>query len=175
MTYNPDVHHRHSIRLRDYDYASDGAYFVTLCTVDRGCYFAEYPRLHEILVNEWNYLPSRFTGMDLDEYVVMPNHLHGIIVMRRDTPGENPEISLGTVVGAFKSRCVTAWLKVIAAENINAAGKFWQRNYHEHIIRNEDELNRIRQYIVDNPIKWELDRENPTTGNQPPQSEKWMV
>jgi len=78
MTYNPDIHHRRSIRLRNYDYASGGTYFVTLCTFDRGCYFDKFPQLCEIIDNEWNSLPFRFSGIDLDEYIVMPNHFHGI-------------------------------------------------------------------------------------------------
>ena len=175
MTYNPDIHHRRSIRLRDYDYASDGAYFVTLCTFDRGCYFDEFPQLRKIIDNEWNSLSSRFSGIDLDEYIVMPNHFHGIIILRRDTPCGYPEAALGEMVGAFKSLCVLSWLEVIKAENINAKGKFWQNNYYEHVIRSEDELHRIRQYIVDNPVKWELDRENPANNGQQKQIEKWMV
>jgi putative transposase len=193
MTFNPDIHHRRSIRLRDYDYSTAGAYFVTIRTVDRGCYFDQFPQLREIIGNEWNHIPLRYPNVDLDEFVVMPNHFHGIII-RRDPPcgypisgypsghpqekkghpqGDAP--TLGDVVGAFKSLCVNAWLRVIKIENINARGKFWQNNYYEHVIRNDEEMNRIRQYIIDNPLQWELDRENPLPREHPQQIEKWMV
>ena len=82
--------------------------------------------------------------------------------------------TLGDIIGAFKSLCVNAWLRVIKTENVNARGKFWLNNYYEHVIRNEDEMNRIRQYVVDNPAKWELDRENPLSCGQQ-QVEKWMI
>lgn len=191
MIFNPDIHHRRSIRLRDYDYSGASAYFVTICTFDRGCYFDQFPQLRGILDEEWNKMPVRFYNVDLDEYVIMPNHFHGIIVCR-DAPcgrlsvnlghsrgntgrtrGDAP--TLGDVVGAFKSLCVNAWLRVIEAENLNARGKFWQKNYYEHVIRNEEEMNRIRQYIVNNPLQWELDRENPRSCKQKQQAEKWMV
>jgi putative transposase len=179
MTYNPDNHHRHSIRLRDYDYASGGAYFVTLCTFDHGCYFNQFEQLREIVNNEWINIPTRFHNVDLDEYVIMPNHIHGIIIIRRDTPCGCPlnglPPALGDIVGAFKSLCVNAWLKAIKSQNIGAKGKFWQVNYYEHVIRNVYELNRIRQYIIDNPASWELDKENPTPRGQQPQLEKWMI
>lgn len=181
MKYNPDVHHRRSIRLKDYDYSRNGACFVTLCTFDRGCYFDRFPQLRDIVDGQWQMIPERFSNVELDEYVIMPNHFHGIIVIhnnRRDTPGGYPDstrVSLGDIVGAYKSLCVNAWLKVIKTEDINTRGKFWQDNYYEHIIRNAEEMDRIRQYIVNNPLKWELDRENPAQSEQQPQSEKWMV
>ena len=164
MTFNPDIHHRRSIRLRHFDYSSVGAYFVTICTIDRGCYFEQFPQLREIVTNEWNNIPIRFPNVDLDEYVVMPNHFHGIIICR-DAPCGYPS-ALGDVVGAFKSLCVNAWLRVIKTENINARGKFWQNNYYEHVIRSDAEMNLIRQYIIDNPLQWELDRENPLPSKQ---------
>jgi REP element-mobilizing transposase RayT len=82
---------------------------------------------------------------------------------------------LGKIVGAFKSLCVTAWLREIKTDTINARGKFWQTNYYEHVVRNEDEMTRIRQYIIDNPARWELDKENPMSREQQQQLEKWMI
>jgi putative transposase len=197
MKYNPDIHHRRSIRLKHYDYSRNGAYFVSLCTFDRGCYFDLFPQLRNIVEGEWLKIPARFPNVELDEYVVMPNHFHGIIVIhgnRRDTPcGYPPEpcgypdpcgyrgysapkrVALGDIVGAYKSLCVNAWLKVIKTVDINTRAKFWQDNYYEHVIRNEEETDRIRQYIANNPLQWELDRENPTQGKQHPQPEEWMV
>jgi REP element-mobilizing transposase RayT len=181
MTFNPDIHHRRSIRLRDYDYSQNGAYFLTFCTIDRDCYFEQFPQLREIVINEWNNIPVRFANAELDEYVVMPNHFHGIIILKPGHPQENkghPQgdaPTLGTIVGAFKSLCVNTWLRVIESENFNARGKFWQKNYYEHVIRSEEEMNRIRQYIIDNPLQWQMDRENPMPCNQRQQKEKWMV
>lgn len=157
---------------------------MTICTWDRGCYFAQYPRLKEIVENQWGALPERFGGILLDEYVIMPNHMHGIITMEDRAPargaptyplfsdsvgaGLAPALSgrakyktISDIVGSFKSITSNEWLKVVKSENINTRGKFWQRNYYEHVVRNDDELNRTRQYIIDNPLKWELDEENP--------------
>ncbi len=112
--------------------------------------------------------------------MVMPNHIHGILVLADDVgatlvvaqngarvvqgrAGASPaptRPTLGNVVGAFKSLCTIMWLNYIKQNNLNVVGKFWQRNYYEHIIRNENELNRIREYIVSNPFRWKFDREN---------------
>lgn len=186
MKFNPDIHHRCSIRLKDYDYTGNGAYFLTLCTFDRCCYFDQFPQLRNIVEHQWHNIPEKFANVFLDKYVVMPNHFHGILVVDNswvssdgysDASNQNHKIiHLGDIVGAFKSLCVNSWLKMIKAENINARGKFWQDNYYEHVIRNDDEMNRIRRYIEDNPAQWELDRENPATKCRlKKQSEKWMV
>jgi len=167
MPFDPDKHHRHSLRLNDYDYSREGMYFVTLCTFDRGCYFEEFPELKEIVDKFWIQIPLRHGNVILDEYVIMPNHLHGIIINTghpqgmplRDKP--NDIKTIGEIIGAFKSLCVTAWLDKIRRGKINVRGKFWQRNFYEQIIRNEDELSRSRQYISENPLKWESDDENP--------------
>ncbi len=133
----------------------------------------------------------------MDEYVIMPNHLHGIIVINSENgylherppkKGYPQGVSLqgnveygrpdlGTIMGSYKSLCANAWLKVIKSRDINARGKFWQSNYYEHVIRNEEELNRIRNYIADNPLKWESDRENPVNQNLlvTKTLEEWMV
>ncbi len=192
MIFHPDKHHRRSIRLKGYDYSQDGAYFITLCTHDRGCHFERFDQLRQIVDAQWRGIPERFPGAMLDEYVIMPNHFHGIIAICRDTPRGCPDSvhpqsghpqgaplrksDIGSIVGSFKSLCVTDWLKTIKAENLDAGGKFWQGNYYEHVIRNEAELERIRQYIADNPLQWESDRENP--GFIKPsnvQEEHWMV
>ncbi|HCE68289.1 MAG: hypothetical protein A2X82_18700 [Geobacteraceae bacterium GWC2_55_20] len=190
MKYDPDIHHRRSIRLKNYDNSLSGAYFVTLCTFDRGCYFDQFHELRNIVDSQWRRIPDRFPSVALDEYVIMPNHFHGIIMIHgRDTPrgyplcgypdfepsGKWEQPSLGEIVGSFKSLCVNGWLKVIKEENINARGRFWQENYYEHVIRNEEEMDRIRQYIANNPLQWAFDRENRVQNNQQPQPEKWMV
>ncbi|MCK4622116.1 MAG: transposase [Desulfuromonadales bacterium] len=177
--YNPDKHHRRSIRLKNYDYSQNGSYFLTLCTFDRSCYFEQFGQLCQIVEAQWQSLPERFSGVALDEYVVMPNHFHGIIVLCRDTPCGYPGSSnhLGNIVGSFKSLCVNAWLKIINSEKINARGKFWQGNYYEHIIRNNSEMERIRRYIAENPLRWSLDQENPGYNKHQEQqkAEPWMM
>ena len=84
--YKPDIHRRRSIRLKNYDYSRDGAYFLTLCTFDRGCHFEQFEQLRQIVEAQWHSIPERFPGVLLDAYVIMPNHFHGIIVPGRDTP-----------------------------------------------------------------------------------------
>ena len=175
--HNPDRHRRRSIRLKGYDYSTAGAYFVTLCVKGRGNLLGdivdgniqsnEYGRIVE---TSWEWLGQQYPYVDLDEWVVMPNHLHGIIVIRDDcsdsriapTPIAPTRIALthkplGRLVGAFK----TVSTKEINLIRGTPAATIWQRNYYEHIIRNEGELARIRKYIDENPLKWNLDQENP--------------
>src|SRR6266704_1536984 len=104
MKFNPDKHHRQSIRLKDYDYSRNGAYFVTLCTFDRACYFDQFPLLREIVENRWSEIQARYGNIWLDEYVIMPNHFHGIIVIDDSLPGLSPIFKpvLGSVLGSFK-------------------------------------------------------------------------
>lgn len=173
MTYDSAIHHRRSIRLRGYDYSKAGAYFVTLCTQHRKRLFGDIVngelRLNDkgqVIVNYWEWLAEAHGYILLDEYVVMPNHLHGIIVItdcRRDEQG-TPEPTvptekrkpLGRLIGAFK----TASTNRINRSAAIVGNKIWQRNYWEHIIRNEHELNLIRAYIRNNPAQWEMDSLN---------------
>lgn len=169
MPYNPDVHHRRSIRLKEYDYTQKGAYFITIVTYRREPLFGEIVD-GVMQLNEWGEIARRewfktaelrpFVELYEDEFVVMPNHAHGILWMnddvgaeRRSAPTDMPHVtagSLGAIVRAYKSAVTYA---------INAARQtrgmvVWQRNYYEHIIRNDADLNRIRNYIVNNPLKW---------------------
>lgn len=176
--FDPDKHHRRSIRLKNYDYSGSGAYFVTLCTFDRGYYLDDFPMLRDIVENFWLNIPARYSNVWLDEYVIMPNHLHGIIMIddSLQEPSQNSKPILGSIIGSFKSLCVNAWLKTINDQNINARGKFWQDNYYEHVVRSEAELDRVREYILNNPEQWEMDRENRVNaGNTGTMLEKWMV
>jgi len=169
--------HRRSIRLKGYDYSQSGAYFVTVCTKDRELYFEKYRGLQEIVRQQWEELPQRFLDLTLDEFIIMPNHIHGILIVEADRSAKNvgatlvvaqnngagtrPAPTVGEIVGTFKSLCIHDWLTYIKEKKIDAIWKFWQRNYYDHIIRNEDEMNKIREYIKNNPLKWSLDRENP--------------
>ena len=169
MTYNPDIHHRHSIRLRDYDYRSAGAYFVTICTFQRECLFGDVVdgemrlnSLGEIAREEWLRTEIVRKNVSMDAFVIMPNHFHGILLMDDSCRGEaapRPVMagSIGAILGQFKS-IVT---KRINALRDNPGCPVWQRNYYEHVVRNEGDLANIRQYIANNPLKWDLDENNP--------------
>ncbi len=170
--YNPDIHRRRSIRLRGYDYTRAGAYFVTVVVRDRSLRFGEIidgkMELNDegrIVATYWEWLGIRYPHVSLDEYVVMPNHLHGIIVLdtipsqggSRTAPTKNCRKPLGRLIGAFK----TVSTKRINLSCGSPSRRLWQRNYYERVIRDENELSQAREYIVENPLKWELDRENP--------------
>ena len=162
--YDPARNHRRSIRLPAYDYAQAGAYFVTIVCKDRTL-LLEDSRFRAIVEEAWVWLADQYESVRLDQYVTMPNHLHGIIVIEdrcrggsRAAPTQTPKRKpLGQLVGAFK----TVSTKRINEIRGTPGAPVWQRNYYERIIRNEEELNRIRQYIIDNPAHWEEDRENP--------------
>jgi putative transposase len=186
MKYDPIKRHRRSIRLKGYDYHNAGAYFVTICTKNRE-YVLDNPIVNEIINAVWQALPSWFPTIELDEFVVMPNHVHFILwitdpavgMFLADIPGRgrldgskshpykiptptkiNFVPALGDVVGAFKSLVFKIYLDWIKANDPTRRAKFWQDNYYEHIIRNDVELNAIRQYIIDNPVNWNKDRDN---------------
>jgi REP element-mobilizing transposase RayT len=187
MTFNPDIHHRRSIRLREYDYSSAGAYFVTVCVEGRECLFGEAGdgsvNLNEagrMVAEWWTKLPDRFPGVQLDEFVTMPNHVHGIVVLVGATPCGCPSLSvrdstprsgrprgaaptLGDVMDWFKTMTTNAYIRGVKQSNWPPfPGRLWQRNYYERVIRDDDELTDIRGYIRHNPAQWEHDGENPT-------------
>ncbi|OGQ81235.1 MAG: transposase [Deltaproteobacteria bacterium RIFCSPLOWO2_12_FULL_60_19] len=187
MKYDPEKHHRRSIRIRGYDYLQGGMYFVTICTRDRESLFGEVVdggmRLNpcgEIARICWAEIPEHFPHAVLDLFVVMPNHIHGIVVVgaRHAVPLQSsPECfgkpiagSIPTVVRSFKS----AVAKRVNALRGTPGIPVWQRNYYEHVVRDEESLNRIRQYVADNPTRWAFDRENPRATN-PETVEPWRV
>ncbi len=170
MVYDPKKHHRRSIRLRDYDYSWPGWYFVAMCTQDRICSLAEVRDGRVILTETgriierwWKWLEGHFPWVELDEYVIMPNHLHGILIIndqehRLGGLRVNPK-PIGRLIGAFK----TTSTKEINQSRKTPGSVFWQRDFYEHVVRNEADLSRIRWYIANNPLKWSLDRKNPET------------
>lgn len=152
MKYNPDIHHRRSIRLPGYDYASSGYYFVTICSQARDVTFAE-PVTRDLVKDTWHGLAKRFPNVELDEFVVMPDHLHGVVLVM-----ESGGASLSKIMRVFKS---------ISAIGVNRLldrheRPVWQRNYYERVIRNEHELEAVRQYIRDNPATAHCHSEEPT-------------
>ena len=182
MKYDPSKPHRRSIRLKGYDYHNAGAYFVTICTRNRVCVLDD-AIVAGIINDVWLALPSWFPTIELDEFVVMPNHVHfvvwivgmpftGVLDTNKQDEGQprpyvipkpnkiNSTPTLGDIVGAFKSLVFTVYLDWININDPSRRAKFWQQNYYEHIVRNDRELNAIRQYIIDNPLHWKMDRDN---------------
>jgi putative transposase len=171
---------RRSLRLKGYDYSQVGAYFITVCTQDRECLFGNVVssemQLNDagrMIQGKWETLAERFPEVELDALVVMPNHVHAIIAIaidaivgaglvpaRRATTRVAPTV--GDIVGAFKSLTTVSYTHGVKQLGWPAfRGKLWQRNYYEHVVRNEESLRQIRQYIADNPAQWDFDRENP--------------
>lgn len=179
MKSHPDKLRRRSIRLKGYDYTQSGAYFVTICAQNREGLFGEVVN-GEMVLSEagkmvghiWKELLIRFPSVELDAFVVMPNHIHGIIIIVGAGLALPYSPKLGDVVGTFKSIsaiCVNRLLSRVGQP-------LWQRNYYEHIIRDEDKLNLIRQYILENPLRWEMDRENPAAKTKMiKKGELWQV
>jgi REP element-mobilizing transposase RayT len=183
MKYNPDIHHRKSIRFKGYDYTQAGAYYITICTYQRQCLFGEIVAgvmhlnlISETLQNCWHRLPQHFPFIELDAFVIMPNHLHGIILITDDkTTNKNqlfkqpivqsvssaqiPTLPKGTESGSLAA--LVQNFKSIVTRKINRLtrnyGTIWQQGYHEEIIRDERAYNNIRKYIVENPLKWHED------------------
>jgi len=164
-----------SARLKDWDYSIPWWYYITICTKDMRCWFGEIKKgkmilndLGKIVENTWKGMPEHYPAVELDYYVIMPNHFHGVLIIkdvetsRRDVSIEmktgnrpvstnlNPD-SLGSIIGQFKSIC-TKRIRKLGFENFQ-----WQKGYYDHIIRNEKDLHRIRTYIQNNPLKWEID------------------
>ncbi|PZO41984.1 MAG: hypothetical protein DCF21_17605 [Leptolyngbya sp.] len=210
MKYNPDQHHRRSIRLKGYDYSSAGAYFITICAFQRHCLFGQVVdgamQLNEfgqMVAEEWLLSKEIRQEIDFDEWVIMPNHLHGIVLiepidpegannrlpLRQAPVGANgclpssfclPSPSLGLpssswrnhphpLVPPMRPRSLASFIagfKSAVTKRINtrrgAAGTpVWQRNYYDHIIRNERSLQHIRHYTKNNPLTWADDQLHP--------------
>lgn len=157
---------RRSTRLRDYDYSQAGLYFVTICTQNRRCLLGtvvdgamQLNSVSTTIQKEWERLPERFPGLELDEWVIMPSHLHGILVLPSDAA--TPPIL--EIVRTFKAASTTLIRK-------GGMPSFaWQRGFYDRVIRNERELEAIREYIVQNPLRWALDKDNLSPyGHLPP-------
>ena len=228
MIFNPDIHRRRSIRFQGYDYSQAGAYFITICTQNRECMFGEIVdgkmvlnHAGKMIQTVWDEIPIHYAGIETDEFVVMPNHIHGIIIIvvgatpcgcpvsTRGCPVSTPRacpdngqprgvvptepagntetLSLGDMVHRFKTMTTKRYADGVKQNGwAPFPGRLWQRNYWEHIVRNEMELNRIREYIHTNPTQWKFDRLNlaerkiggPTMVREPVfdyTTEGWMV
>jgi putative transposase len=171
---NPDssLHRRRSIRLPDYDYTTPGAYFVTLCTQEKRCLFGDVVagqmQLNKagiIVMQCWREIPEHFPYVELDEFVVMPNHVHGILVFHENCRGiacyaptaagfgKMVSGSLPTVIRSFKSAVTRGINKMRRTPSLPV----WQRSFYEHVIRKKEDLAVIREYIANNALRWEFD------------------
>lgn len=200
MTFNPDIHNRRSIRLKNYDYSSCGLYFVTICTQNRQNLFGEIIDGKMILNNAgkmiydiWQELKKIFQNIQLHEFVIMPNHIHGIIeitigtksivgaestvgaesisaldyqnLKRVDMESQRVDMestpTIPIIIQTFKRYTTTEYIKMVKNNQLPQFEKrIWQRNYYEHIIRDEKSYFTISEYIINNPLKWEFDSLN---------------
>lgn len=189
--YNPKIHNRRSIRLKGYDYSKEGLYFITICVQDREHLFGEVidgemvlNEFGKIAYKEWEETDKIRKNCALHEFIIMPNHIHGIIeiIFQNKTSNtsedigkfKSPSQTIGSIIRGYK----IAAIKKIKEEIINSPStdelqfvptvnkiiqldfKIWQRNYYEHIIRNNYAYNNISKYIKNNPKKWEEDKLN---------------
>lgn len=198
MKYDPSKHHRQTIRLKEFDYSSIGYYFMTSCTKNRICLFGDIidgemhlNKLGEIVHQAWIDMPSHYPYVQLDAFVIMPNHFHAVVVLtegcfdkNNESETSNHKNKIGKPVGAGLKPAPTSdsihrhglpeiirAFKTFSARKINTArnttgASVWQRNYFEHIIRDEEDLDDIRNYIKMNPYNWSTDKENPFIINE---------
>ena len=180
-----EIIHRQSLRLKDSDYSQAGAYFVTICTNNRQWLFGEIRQgemvlsaIGRLVSAQWQQIPYRFAGLELGAWIVMPNHIHGILIITRSGEASNlitpvlqetadrktlPTQPRGTApgsVGAIIQNYKSITSRKISRQNESMRAAIWQRNYYEHIIRNEREFRAIFEYIIANPHNWEHDMEN---------------
>lgn len=186
MNYNPKIHNRKSIRLKGYNYACSGLYFITVCCEHKKNRFGEIENDEMVLndfgkmaYDEWLKLTERFTHIELDVFQIMPNHIHGIIGIKHvigsefqseqfeieklvlaqpqglplQPPQESTNKTINDIVGAYKSLVANKCLAMAKLKN-ETLGKLWQRNYYEHIIRDEKGYQNISNYIINNPLNW---------------------
>ena len=188
-----DISSRRSTRLPDYDYGQAGAYFVTINAYHRKMLFGQIREgtmvpssIGKMVQSCWEEIPLHFAGVEMDAFVMMPNHIHGVVVIGEagvtGVPDEASEAclaptgalgvrraspSLAAIVGSFKSACSRRVRRIGLLHD----SPLWQRNYYEHVIRNDADLNDVREYILGNPVRWLEDKENPNL-KQVPQGAK---
>ena len=190
---NQKYPNRESIRLKEYDYSQAGGYFVTICTNNQEALLTDND-IKAMIFTMWQKLAAKFENVSLDEFVIMPNHVHGIIFLNdpesrakirhgsnkpnkniavgadpcvcppQKTEGEHmgsPLPTIGRIVQWFKTMTTNEYIKGIKNKGWKPFNnRFWQRNYYEHVIRNDEDLRDIREYVVGNPLKWEFDENN---------------
>ena len=182
MSYDPNKHHRRSIRLSGYDYSQKGIYFVTVCTQNREHLFGKIEN-GEMQMNDagrmveftWFDLPNHNSHIVLDEFVVMPDHVHGVILITDGNAdvdvgaGSEPAPTEPTPTERHPLSEIVRQFKTFSAKRVNQIRGItgipvWQRDYYEHIIRNDAELDHVRQYIANNPAKWDYEHGHAIAG-----------
>ena len=170
MTKSKETFRIESSRLKEWDYSNPWWYYVTINTKNHICYFGKIIN-EDVVLNEignytkkiWKEIPNHFQNIELDYFVIMPNHIHGIIIINPIIKTKNnadvktpymASLPLGDVIGKFKA-AVTRWCNKNGYTNFS-----WQSRFYDRIIRNEKELYNIRKYIEQNPLKWELEKNN---------------
>jgi REP element-mobilizing transposase RayT len=163
MIYNPNIHNRRSVRLKGYDYSEEGLYFITICVQDRKCLFGKivYGKMNlndagNISDNCWLEIPNHFPNVVLHEHIVMPNHVHGIIELIKTGSQNGSESSAVGVENFQPLQSPNVSLSSMGIQNFEPL-RIWQRNYYEHIIRNEQSYQQIADYIINNPNNWQED------------------
>jgi len=173
MVFNCEKYHRRSIRLKNFDYSYPCFYFITICSQKHFCLFGNVEK-YEMKLNDagimvrhwWEEIKQKFSVVKLDEYTIMPNHLHGIIVLKPDGINDNGEylpsgVSIPNIIEWFKTMSTNNYIRNIKQKGWERFEKrLWQRNYYEHIIRNDESLDTIRHYIRINPLYWLCDKYN---------------
>jgi len=159
-------------RLRSYDYSENGYYFITLCTEDGKEYFGKIEnekmvlnQYGEIVERLWKEIPNHYDNVEMDEFVIMPNHIHGIIIISnsgiRTEHGSVPTNTgrsyglLSKIIKSFKNTVTREIRRRFRDEKFQ-----WQRSFYDHVIRNEESLYEIRKYVINNPLKWHLEKNN---------------
>ncbi|MCB4790753.1 MAG: transposase [Elusimicrobia bacterium] len=176
---------RKQTRLKGYDYSLEGHYFVTICSKDRKNIFGEIEvvgaglasarykneirlsKLGQLIDSQWQNIKKQYYNVELDQYIIMPNHIHGIIIVDNSVSlraDARPAPTVSDIVCSFKSKCSVEYVKYIQQNNLNIPGKIWQRSFNDHIIRTANSLENIREYIMNNPVKWDEDENNNQKG-----------
>ncbi len=172
MGFIQNISYHRLTRLKEYDYSQPGGYFITICTKNRYCLFGKVENdqmklnhCGEIAQLSWSQLSEHYHNVELDVFIIMPNHIHGIIFLTDVGAGFKPA---PTVLGFYCHPLpeIVRGFKTFSSKKINelrnmSGTPVWQRNYYEHVIRKDESLDKIREYIVTNPLRWALDRENP--------------
>ena len=165
---------RRLMRLKGFDYATEGSYFVTICAWQRHSLFMA-PEVISIIEETWRALPDHFREVVPDLFVTMPNHFHAILVLNQPVGSQHAGTLQGitprpisTIVRSFKS-AVTKHLHELDL----IRGRVWQSNYYDHVVRNQYELDRIREYVALNPSRWQHDSENPDCSPDPAYYRAW--
>jgi len=180
---------RINLRLRDYDYSLPGSYFVTICVKERKNLFGDIidgemcrNQCGKIVKSMWDEITNHYDGILLDEFIVMPNHVHGIIIITEDSVGvihesplkmnikERRQMLLSKIIGRFKMNSS----KQINNIRNTPGMSVWQRNYYDHIIRNQKSFHRIQEYIIRNPERWQMNKENPDQIADD-EFDKWLI